>query len=122
MINEVEGYEFTGCKEPEGIIAYLSEHYPSLGIVLTLGSAGCIVVKDNERVEHGIYHVPVVDTTAAGDTFTGYFAAALAEGKDLAYAVDIASAASALAVTKNGAAPSIPEKTEVIQLMQKNLK
>ena len=122
MINEVEGYEFTGCKEPEGIIAYLSEHYPHLGIVLTLGSAGCIVVKDNERVEHGIYHVPVVDTTAAGDTFTGYFAAALAEGKDLAYAVDIASAASALAVTRSGAAPSIPEKTEVIQLMQKTVK
>ncbi len=119
MINEVEGYEFTGCKEPEGIIAYLSEHYPHLGVVLTLGSAGCIVVKDNERVEHGIYHVPVVDTTAAGDTFTGYFAAALAEGKDLAYAVDVASAASALAVTKSGAAPSIPMKEEAEKLIQK---
>ena len=119
MINEVEGNEFTGCKEPEEIIAYLSKHYPHLGVVLTLGSAGCIVVKDNERVEHGIYHVPVVDTTAAGDTFTGYFSSALADGKDLAYAVDIASAASALAVTKSGAAPSIPAKEEVEKLIQK---
>ncbi len=109
LINEIEGGCFTGEQEPELIIAALREKYPRLGVVLTLGSRGCISDKEGERVVHGIFKVPVVDTTGAGDTFTGYFVAALAKGFGLAEAVRYASAAAAMAVSAPGAAQSIPE-------------
>lgn len=108
MINEVEGAQYAGSAEPEAILAHLRARYPGMGVVLTLGSAGCICVRGSERAEHGIFRVPVVDTTGAGDTFTGYFIAALSDGAALSDAVELASAASALAVSARGAAPSIP--------------
>lgn len=55
----------------------------------------------------------MVDTTAAGDAFAGYLAAGLAEGADLRSAIERAGAAGALAVTKRGASPSLPEAAEV---------
>lgn len=58
--------------------------------------------------------VDAVDTTAAGDTFTGYFAAELSEGTDYRSILKIASAASAVAVSRKGAVPSIPDKCEVL--------
>lgn len=119
MINEVEGSQIVGSEDAEVILSSLKSRYPDLGIVLTLGKAGCICVRGEERVEHSIYHVPVVDTTAAGDTFTGYFVAALAGGSSLAEAVDEATAASALTVTKAGAAPSIPVMEEVRSMLTK---
>ena len=60
-----------------------------------------------------IFPVNAVDTTGAGDTFAGYIAAALARGEDLPSALRTASAASAIAVTKHGAAVSIPTLSEV---------
>ena len=58
------------------------------------------------------YKVQAVDTTAAGDTFTGYFLAQRMNGADVKQALAMASAASALAVSRKGAAPSIPEREE----------
>lgn len=58
-----------------------------------------------------------VDTTAAGDTFTGYFIASIVRGDSYAEALKVASAASAISVTKNGAAPSIPLEEEVLARM-----
>lgn len=118
IINELEGAQLTGSEAPEDILFFLKSHYPKLGIVLTLGSAGCICTLGNERVEHGIFHVPVVDTTGAGDTFAGYFIAALSDGQSLTGAVSLAAAASALAVTKAGAAPSIPLMKDVRKLLK----
>jgi ribokinase len=57
--------------------------------------------------------VHVVDTTAAGDTCTGYFFAGLAENRRLADALDLACKAAALAVSRPGAARSIPRRREV---------
>ena len=57
--------------------------------------------------------VQAVDTTAAGDTFTGYFLRQAAEGGSLASCLQLATAASALAVTRPGAADSIPSYEEV---------
>lgn len=113
MINEVEGAQYAGSKDPETILAYMETHYPQMGVVLTLGSAGCICTHRGERVQHDIFKVPVVDTTGAGDTFTGYFIAALSSGESLSAAVELASAASALAVNTKGAAPSIPKMNQV---------
>ena len=57
--------------------------------------------------------VQVVDTTAAGDTFVGYFACAIAEGQSLSDALALANAAAALSVTQFGAMPSIPLRSQI---------
>ena len=66
-----------------------------------------------QTVSHGAYKVKAVDTTAAGDTFTGFFLASLARGEDIPRCLENASLASALAVSRPGAAPSIPTMAEV---------
>jgi len=59
------------------------------------------------------FRVQAVDTTAAGDTFTGYFLAGLIEGMQIPDILRRSAMASAIAVTRNGAVPSIPAKAEV---------
>ncbi|MBQ7970914.1 MAG: ribokinase, partial [Clostridia bacterium] len=63
------------------------------------------------------FAVESVDTTAAGDTFTGYFVAGLANGKDISSILRLASAAAAITVSRMGAAPSIPEQNEVLSVL-----
>ncbi|MER7819583.1 ribokinase [Streptomyces sp. NPDC096153] len=88
-------------------------------VVCTLGARGaCAARSGSGRTALHVPALPVVpvDTTAAGDTFTGYLAAALAEGvDDLAAALRRAAAAAALAVTRGGAMTSIPERREVLR-------
>ncbi len=72
------GYQITGCQEPEAILQELERQYGGAAVVLTLGGQGSVYAKGGKRVRQPIYRVPVVDTTAAGDTFTGYFLSALA--------------------------------------------
>ena len=81
--------------------------------MLTLGSEGSVCISDDEYVEQSIYKVKAIDTTAAGDTYTGYFIAGILNGKTIKESMDIASKASAIAVTRQGAAPSIPVLEEV---------
>jgi ribokinase len=113
LLNEIEGAQMTGREKPEEILDEMNRRYPQAEIVLTLGKAGSIYSKGSERLHQAIYPVEAVDTTAAGDTFTGYFLAARMEGRDAAFALSLASKASALAVTRQGASPSIPERAEV---------
>ena len=113
MVNEIEGEALSGEREPEKIIAALQAVNPDIGVVLTLGSAGAICCNRTECVRRGIFKVPTVDTTAAGDTFTGYFVAALDSGKNLEEAILRATAGAAIAVTRKGAGPSIPSSGEV---------
>ena len=90
-----------------------------LTVIVTMGEQGAYISSDNY---HGL--IPgftagvVIDTVAAGDTFCGGLAIALAEGKSLKDAVQFANAAAALSVTKIGAQASIPIRTEVINLMR----
>jgi ribokinase len=82
-------------------------------VIITLGAQGSLFA-DGQRFEH--FPAPVVkavDTTAAGDTFVGGFAAALAAGKDEAQAIRFGQVAAALSVTRAGAQPSIPALSEV---------
>lgn len=72
------------------------------------------VYRDGDTVlRQGIYKVPVVDTTAAGDTFTGYFIGGLQLGEDPKTALEHAAKAAAIAVSRPGAAPSVPNREEV---------
>ena len=118
LVNEIEGGCITGETEPEAILAKLREKYPETGVVLTLGKEGSICSKGDTVIRQGIFKVDTVDTTAAGDTFTGYFIAGLDAGLALEEALCRAAAASAIAVTRPGAAPSIPLAEEVTEFLK----
>ena len=65
------------------------------------------------------FAVEAVDTTAAGDTFTGYYIASVLRGKSIEESLKTASAASGIAVTRKGAVPSIPDAEEVEDFIKK---
>lgn len=112
VVNETEAQELTGESEPDRILSVFSEKYPSAKILLTLGSAGSVCMADGKKYSQAIFNVPVVDTTAAGDTFLGYFFA-LIDTHGIDGSLKYASAASAIAVSRIGASPSIPLLQEV---------
>ncbi|MBR23020.1 MAG: ribokinase [Leifsonia sp.] len=85
--------------------------------LITLASAGSVLVTADGVAHHDPIRVDVVDTTAAGDAFAGYLAASLAAGLSRDEAITRASAAGALAVTKRGASPSLPTSDDVDALL-----
>jgi len=115
LINQIEGTELTQKTNPTEILDSLLEKYPESSFVLTLGKRGVVYKDKVHTFSHGTYKVPVVDTTAAGDTFTGFFLGCLANGLDIPNSLKKASVASSLAVSKQGASVSIPLMEEVIQ-------
>jgi ribokinase len=82
-------------------------------VIITLGKQGLVYTSEGDAVHIAGIDVETIDTTAAGDTFVGYLASALAEGQTLSKAVALANAAAALSVTHTGAQPSIPWRQEV---------
>ncbi|MBQ2705144.1 MAG: ribokinase [Clostridia bacterium] len=114
--NEIEGEALFGGKEAKQITDNFIKQYPYSAIILTLGEKGCVYRDSTQIVSHPIYKVKAVDTTAAGDTFTGYFMSAITQGNDVKSALNIASKASAIAVSRKGASSSIPFKDEVQNL------
>ncbi|GAB4254400.1 MAG: ribokinase [Acidobacteriota bacterium] len=82
-------------------------------VVVTLGEAGCLVLDEAGWEEIPAPHVTAVDTTAAGDAFSGALAAALAEGSSLREAARDATRVAALSVTRWGAQRSLPRRDEV---------
>lgn len=119
ILNEVEARAITGLDTPDECIGYLCSKYPKLKVMLTLGADGCVFSDGKEKYYQPIFKAEAVDTTAAGDTFTGYFVAELSRGKDIPTVLKTASMASAIAVSRMGAAPSIPEFTEVYARLEK---
>jgi ribokinase len=83
--------------------------------VVTAGAHGAAFASPQGSGVVPAFQVQAVDTTAAGDTFVGGLVAALADGLDLRPSIAFASAAAAIAVTREGAQPSIPSRTEVEQ-------
>ena len=114
LLNEVEGNQVTGLTAPEEIIAKMQELYPHAKIVLTLGKDGAVYAEGEQRFFQPIFPVKAVDTTAAGDTFTGYFLAGLAEGMAIPETLKMSAKASSIAVSRAGAVPSIPYRAEVM--------
>lgn len=113
LINEIEGEQITKEKEPEKMLDVLEEKYPGAGIMLTLGSKGSVYANKGKRYRQDIFKVKAVDTTAAGDTFTGYFAASVLKGMPMEEILRKCAKASAIAVSKKGASDSIPKEEEV---------
>lgn len=120
LLNEIEALDLCGDAAPadgdvdaERLMERLTERFPNAKIVLTLGSGGSVYRDADGMIRQGIYKVPVVDTTAAGDTFTGYFIGGLQRGETPRKALEHAAKAAAIAVSRAGAAPSVPTREEV---------
>ena len=113
ILNEVEGNQISGETDPEKICDSILAKYPEAHVMLTLGGNGCMFKDKNVVARHPIFKVKVVDTTAAGDTFTGYFLAGVVKGMPMEKILELASKASAIAVGRPGASPSIPSLEEV---------
>jgi ribokinase len=82
-------------------------------VIVTLGEDGVLIVEDETEMRLPAHRVSVVDTTAAGDAFVGAFAVALSEGRSAREAAAWGNAAGALAVTRAGAQPSLPARSEL---------
>lgn len=117
VVNEVEAAELAGqaeCENYEQLLALLKQRYPKTNILLTLGSRGSVYSsEDGASNFEPAKKVVAVDTTAAGDTFIGYFLARIAEGAPVTEAMRLATCASAICVSLVGAAPSIPHISEL---------
>ena len=118
LLNETEGKDLTGETQPQKITAALLGRYPNLKIVLTLGGDGALYADAASSVSVPACSVQAVDTTAAGDTFTGYFIAAVSAGEPVREALIRASQAAAIAVSRPGASISIPNKQELDDFRQ----
>ena len=118
LVNEVEGAAMAGEVASETMLDVLHGRYPALNIVLTLGGEGAIYQRmDGERFTCGIHKVEAVDTTAAGDTFTGYFLSEILRHGEADRALRVATVAAGIAVSRKGAEPSIPRMAEVAAVL-----
>lgn len=113
LLNEIEGEWLTGEKSAEKIVEKLILKYPKMEVVLTLGSEGCLYKTSEKCLYQHAFKAKAVDTTGAGDTFTGYFLNAAASGNTVEEALARASLAASISVTRPGAALSIPYSNEV---------
>lgn len=115
VVNEIEGAGIAGTEDPEEILGFIFSRYPSARILLTLGMLGSVYYDGNRVYRQAAFPVEAVDTTGAGDTFLGYFVYGIVNGLDPQEILRIASRASAIAVTRKGAAGSIPNLEEVLR-------
>lgn len=119
ILNEIEAMGLLGESYKDNISGNeiakkLIKKFPNSKFVLTLGKKGSIYIDKNTELFQDIYEVETLDTTAAGDTFTGYFIAGINNGQPIKEVMNNAAIASAIAVTRLGASPSIPKMEEVM--------
>lgn len=114
LINEVEGEQMTGKKDSQEILDILMGKYPNGKFVLTLGGDGVVYRDAKRQISHPAFSVKAVDTTAAGDTFTGFFVASVLNNMAIEDTLRLCSKAASIAVSRPGAADSIPTMEEVL--------
>jgi len=115
--NETETEILTGIKvTDEDSATQAAQVLCKMGVntvIITMGSKGAFLYQDGKGELIPAFEVQAVDTTAAGDIFNGALCAAMCEGKDIKEAVLFAQAASSISVTRKGAQPSAPTRSEV---------
>lgn len=115
VLNEVEGAALADTADEEAIPGILREKFPGVNILLTLGRRGCVYHGADGTVVRGkAITVEAVDTTAAGDTHFGFFLRGILDGRSVEEALKLAAVASGIAVTRPGAADSVPGYDEVV--------
>ncbi|MFT5669236.1 MAG: ribokinase [Glaciecola sp.] len=124
FVNEIEAMQLTQTENIDDAAHIMREKYPNTKVIMTLGKAGVKYLYRGDEVNVSGFKVDAIDTTAAGDTFTGFFLATYIKNlaaniSDPALALLNACAAAALCVTKQGAAPSIPSASEVNNFLAK---
>lgn len=116
ILNEVEARALVGeCSGEKVLLKKMRSKFSHAEIVLTLGEKGALYAGGNLLTEQEAYRVNAIDTTAAGDTFTGYYLAGRFQEMTVKESLDMAAKASAIAVSRKGAAPSIPQKAEMME-------
>lgn len=113
LLNETEGYGISGETEPKRITESIIGRYPLCKVVLTLGEQGAVYAEKGVYITVPAFKVNAVDTTAAGDTFTGFFLKAAIDGLEPEAAMRLASKASSVTVSRSGAAETIPSFDEL---------
>ncbi|WP_416307277.1 ribokinase [Neptunicella sp. SCSIO 80796] len=122
IVNQTEAQVISGCDDLQTQIDYFQSQWPNSQVLLTLGQSGAKMISKSSVLSVDAYDVQAVDTTAAGDTFIGFFLAAFCGGMEAGQAMQQACAAAAIAVTKAGAAQSIPALTDVQNFIRENHK
>lgn len=116
VVNEIEGAGIADKDDNatyEDILDALREKYRKTEVIMTCGCNGSYWQKNDERIYQEALKVDAVDTTAAGDTFIGYFIASRELGHTVKESMRYATVASSITVTRKGAAGSVPEGNEV---------
>lgn len=113
IVNETEAYNLTGQNEIDMIIEKIRSDLPKCKVVVTLGKEGCYYFDDKQIIRQNAFNVETVDTTAAGDTFIGYFVAGVAKNIPIETNLRICCMASAICVKTLGASTAIPTISEV---------
>lgn len=113
IVNEVEAQALANTRNNEEIFSALATLMPNTKVVLTLGSEGCVLLMQGRVIKVAASKVEVVDTTAAGDTFVGYFLAGLCNSLSVQDSLQQACDAAAITVTRAGAISAIPTLSEL---------
>ena len=114
IVNEIEGAALATQESAQTILNRLVEKYPNTVIALTLSEKGVLFADKEQIIEVPAPKVDVLDTTAAGDTFVGFFISSLSSGAPIKDALTLACQAASLSVTRKGAAESIPTLSELV--------
>lgn len=113
IVNEIEGKELAKCSSDSEILSALAVKYPRCSILLTLGNKGACCLHHGILYKIGCHNVNAVDTTGAGDTFTGYFLSGIITGTSVRDSLYNATTASALCIEKKGASDSVPTMADI---------
>lgn len=113
VLNEIEAAGLSGARAGTPAMAALARRFPKARILLTLGAKGALLLSGDRQWSVRAPRVKAVDTTAAGDTFIGYYAAAFLQCLPPEQCLAYACKAAAICVTRRGAADSIPRRREV---------
>jgi ribokinase len=113
VVNQTEGQGLSGKKSADNVLKALAAKLPKTQVILTLGARGAVSLHEGKKVAASGVKVKAVDTTAAGDTFIGYYLACRGRGMDVTASLRRSCAAAAVCVQRPGAMDSIPAWDEV---------
>ena len=114
FVNELEAAALSNVEaSPDAALDALMGRHPNTGVIMTLGADGAVYGRAGQRWQVDAARVDAVDTTGAGDTFTGFFLGAVTRGHNPWTALAIARDAASQAVQCRGAAVSIPTWAKV---------